>query len=167
MKLDTNALVRSRWLAFGGLLLLAVAQQACLSHSLARDGAKDQFAQKYTCPDSHLAVRSVNLSAPDFFDRGTPPADVAADRERLAMWNASVDQQLEIFDGLTAVDVTGCGAHVDYLCWLEQHPSDNTLNQVCPDIDLSGPPPPKLTFLGFAPRAEAWSVLPGQLAAHP
>jgi hypothetical protein len=66
-------------------LLCLLAASGCQS---LEDGAKDDFVQKFTCPKGRVEVRPrPDLSSYDLTHKDRkPPADVAADPERLALW---------------------------------------------------------------------------------
>ena len=56
------------------------------------------------------------MPLPDLVE-SKPPAEVAADAGRLAVWNQTVNKELARYEHLTAVDVAGCGSHGTYFCW--------------------------------------------------
>ncbi len=84
------------------------------------DGSKEEFARSFTCPldrvESH--ARS-DLHAADFESksRKTPPKDIAADPERLKIWEADRKRATDFDDSRDQiVEVRGCGHEVLYAC---------------------------------------------------
>jgi hypothetical protein len=64
--------------------------------------AKYHFSEDHSCPESRLAVRSITTSP-------VPPASIASDPERLAMWTSS-----ERSKPVTYIIVSGCGSEEGY-----------------------------------------------------
>jgi len=75
------------------------------------------FGRVHSCPDDRLQVRHAHVWLSDLVESKQPPAEVAADAGRLAVWNRAVNQDLGHFDRLTAVHVAGCGSQAIYFCW--------------------------------------------------
>jgi hypothetical protein len=97
---------------------------AMLSHvgcqSLA-DGAKSDFATAYACPANRVEVKArPDLHPSDFKPKRkpkTPPADVAADPERLKMWQAEQDRFMSYDDTYHSMyEANGCGHQALYEC---------------------------------------------------
>jgi hypothetical protein len=73
----------------------------------------------------------------DLVESKQPPAEVAADAERLAVWHQTVDRELARYEHLTAVDVSGCGSHANYFCWYGHRIHRD---HECIPVDLDEPP---------------------------
>ena len=80
------------------------------------DEAVLRFGSENSCPADRLQVKHVEVPLPDLVE-SKPPAEVAADAGRLAVWNEAVNKELARYEHLTAVDVAGCGSHATYFCW--------------------------------------------------
>jgi hypothetical protein len=99
------------------ILLAVLSPIAC---SLA-NGAKSDFSAAYTCPADRVEVRARPDLHPSDFKRKTrpktPPGEVAADPERLRMWQAEQDRLRNYDDNYHSVyEVSGCGHVVLYEC---------------------------------------------------
>lgn len=103
-------------------VLLAVA--ALLAACTGREGAaRDLFEQTWTCPADRIEARRVEgLTLADLRPPAheTPPAEVAADAARLALWR---EQQQEaqasrrrLDERYHVYDVSGCGHQARYAC---------------------------------------------------
>jgi len=103
-------------LAFASTIAL-VALAGCQSLS---DGAKETFSQENTCPADRVEVRERPELKASSFTTGTsqPPADIAADPERLKMWQKEQRERLERNDnnGHKYAQARGCGKTVLYDC---------------------------------------------------
>lgn len=75
------------------------------------------FGRVHSCPDDRLEVRHAQVRLADLVESKQPPAEVAADAGRLAVWNQVAARDLAQYDRLTAVHVAGCGSHAIYFCW--------------------------------------------------
>ncbi len=110
-------------------LACALGLGACASLG---DGAAAQFSQRYTCPETHMrVVRRSDLDAAAVVrlwhaetgtKPATPPADVAADPARLALWEQQRAQALDSLAAGDAFEISGCGHHELTVC---MHPSVN------------------------------------------
>ena len=102
------------------------------------DEAVRSFGREHSCPADRLQVKHAEVRLPDLVEPKQPPAEVAADAGRLAVWNQTVNQELASYDRLTAVDVAGCGGHAAYFCWYGHriHPDHE-----CIPVDLDDPHP--------------------------
>ena len=102
------------------------------------DEAVGMFQHQYSCPVDRLQVRHAEVRLADLVEPKKPPAEVAADAGRLAVWNQNVEKELASYDHLTAIDVTGCGNHGTYFCWY-----GHLLHRdhECTPIDLDVPEP--------------------------
>lgn len=107
------------------------------------DEAVSRFEHAYSCPANRLQVRHAEVRLPDLVESKQPPAEIAADAGRLAVWKQTVDQDLASYDHLTAVDVTGCGSHGTYFCWYGHriHRAHE-----CFPVDLDDPHPDFVTL---------------------
>jgi len=102
------------------LLILAVAScgSGCAHAPDALfDEAVRRFGSQQSCPTDRLHVKHAEVPLPDLVESKQPPAEVAADADRLAVWNQTVNKELARYEHLTAVDVAGCGSHATYFCW--------------------------------------------------
>jgi hypothetical protein len=99
-------------------LLLAGALAIVGCQSLT-DGARDDFSHKFSCPKDQVEARTRKdikahtLSA--FADR-KPPADVAADSKRLAVWQADQQKTVDREDTEDVVEARGCSHSQLYTC---------------------------------------------------
>jgi hypothetical protein len=97
------------------LVCVLVAAAACKSLTT---GARDTFAESYTCPPSRVVVTErPDIAAHTLRPQPAPPDGVANDPDRLAYWreeqaeaNAHADGAYDVFE------VDGCGARVVYAC---------------------------------------------------
>ena len=87
-------------------------------------GAAQYFVRSQTCPRDRVAVVERPDLPPHVVLRGAdapPPADIAADPGRLALWNKQqADRNADIDDVAKTYRVTGCQQATTYICW---HPS--------------------------------------------
>ncbi len=103
-------------LAFSALPVL-LAMAGCTS---LEQGAKEHFAQEFSCPMERIEVRKRDDLQPSEVSLGgqaKPPAEVAKDPERLAVWKK--DQQKyadDMNDRMTVFELRGCGHRVLYSC---------------------------------------------------
>jgi hypothetical protein len=110
------------------LLPIALLHVACASLS---GQAAETFSRLKGCPRTGVTVterRNFRMSElyASFCRRAfacprTPPADVAADPERLEVWKANHDKQVvayasSLVEGMTIYEVTGCGARATFAC---------------------------------------------------
>jgi hypothetical protein len=102
-----------------------------------------------------MAVKIVPLAWDEVFVRPAPPAELAGDVERLAVWKHHVQEDVETFLELRYVNITGCGTNRGYLCWESQTGDeggwimDCTMSDAAPD-EVSGK---------FKLKPRAWSSL--------
>ncbi len=126
------------------LLVLAVATcgTGCVAAPEAPDALFDEavrsFGREHSCPANRLQVKHAEVRLPDLVEPKQPPAEVAADAGRLAVWNQTVNQELASYDRLTAVDVAGCGGHATYFCWYGHRIHRD---HECIPVDLDDPHP--------------------------
>lgn len=123
---------RSTWVP----LLLCLATVGCTFTS---DMARDQFSRRFSCPDERLGLKSVPVRPEELLDPGEPPADVAADAGRLAVWQANRIGDMQFYEHLSAIEVRGCGHRVTYLCWDERNAAHETIDTFCEPVDLNSP----------------------------
>jgi hypothetical protein len=100
------------------ITITVASQVAC--HSLA-DGAKSDFSTTYTCPANRVEVRPrPDLHPSDFKPKArpkTPPSEIAADPERLRMWQAEQDRSRNYDDTYHSIyEASGCGHRALYEC---------------------------------------------------
>jgi hypothetical protein len=83
------------------------------------DGARSQFASDNSCPaDRVTASLRPDIPAHALRRREAPPPEVAADRERLAYFNAQqakLDQEIDD-EGYEVFEVHGCGQRSRLAC---------------------------------------------------
>jgi hypothetical protein len=127
-------------------LLLVLAVATCGTGCVAAPDAPDKifdeavssFGREYSCPANRLQVKHAEVPLADLVESKQPPAEVAADAGRLAVWKQTVDQDLASYQRLTAVDVTGCGSHATYFCWYGRRIHRD---HECIPVDLDDPHP--------------------------
>ena len=92
-------------------------------------GAREEFAKKYSCPESRVAVKArEDLKYGDLIlgtsTTKTPPDEVKRDPERLAKWEADQrkenQESRENLNRLSVYEVTGCDHRAFLGC---AHPS--------------------------------------------
>ena len=110
------------------------------------------FQHENSCPANRLNVKQVKVPLADLVEPRQPPKEIAADAERLAVWNQTIKEELARYDRLTAVDISGCGSHADYFCW-EKHVLHD--NYGCIPMDPNRPLF-DFTTLPLKPSAEQW-----------
>ena len=113
------------------------------------DEAIRRFELEHSCPADRLQVKHVEVPLPDLVET-KPPAEVAADAGRLAVWNETVNQELARYEHLTAVDVAGCGTHATSFCWYGHriHRDHECIPVDLDDLDF--------TMLTLKPSAGQW-----------
>lgn len=111
-----------------------------------------RFQHENSCPANRLNVKQVKVPLADFVEPRQPPKEIAADAERLAVWNQTNKEELARYDRLTAVDISGCGHQADYFCW-EKHVLHD--NYGCIPMDPSRPLF-DFTTLPLKPSADPW-----------
>ena len=116
--------MRDRQTASAALvLLLGMGVTGC--KSLAK-GATEEFAADFTCPADRVEVRPRTDIQPNDLRRQkppAPPADVAADPERLALFLEQQKKKADAANRLCEVfEARGCGNQVLYCC---RHASQN------------------------------------------
>lgn len=133
------------------LLLLIVATSGTGCAAELADGAIGIFRQQHSCPADRQQVKYARVRLQDIIDPDKPPAEIAADPGRLAVWNQSLDRRIGELIDFTAVDVTGCGAHILYFCWNE----NPRYQPFCAPVDLDVPHPRFASF-SLKPSAGQW-----------
>jgi hypothetical protein len=124
------------------VLLLPLSAAACAS---LEDGARDHFVKALSCPADRVQVKArPDLGYGDLLPAlrtGEPPAEVAADPERLELWQeqqaiaqatrrANADAAYDVFE------VSGCGRTVRLGC---RHPQDTRGRTTLSDVVCSSP----------------------------
>ena len=100
------------------LAIVLLATASLIGCKSKETGAREAFSKELTCPEDSVEVRErpdVKLS----MLRGTtkPPADVAADPGRLAMWNAEQEKSQKNADGLCEMfEARGCNQQTLMCC---------------------------------------------------
>lgn len=90
---------------------------------------REEFSQKYSCPSDSIARKDrPDVHAEQFETPATPPADIAADPARLAVWRANQPKPW----GVEFFELTGCGHHVLWGCRLPGRASSAGVHAFCP-----------------------------------
>lgn len=90
---------------------------------------RDEFSEKYSCPsDAIVSKDRPDVHAAQFETPATPPADVAADPARLAVWQKNQPQPWDV----DFFELTGCGHHVLWGCRLPSSRSSAGVHAFCP-----------------------------------
>lgn len=118
--------LRSLWIALPGVL-------ACAGCGTSRaTGARAQFAQDQSCPKDRITVGARPLLAAD----SEPPAAIAADPQRLAMWRAKDAERHRNEESKTYYLATGCGQSRIYDCYYCVEMPDETDCGMAPNCDV-------------------------------
>jgi hypothetical protein len=82
------------------------------------DGSKDEFSKQFTCPINRIDSKErPDLHWSDLETASKPPKDIAADPDRLRMWQEKNAQSKAYEDSnYTILELTGCGKHLLYGC---------------------------------------------------
>lgn len=80
--------------------------------------AKESFGRRFTCPEDRItATPRTDLKAVDLaFRPEVPPATVAADPARLALWQKEQAATASEYDGDAVLQARGCNAEILYIC---------------------------------------------------
>lgn len=97
------------------VIAAAAFQGACWSDT---EWAREKFASRNTCPEERVtATLRKDLKAVDLAFRAEPPPPaVAADPERLKLWNEKQARAAAEWDGKRVVQVRGCGREEFAIC---------------------------------------------------
>src|ERR1017187_3602534 len=121
------------------VLLSALTQTACgTTTKFLTDVAGDKFSVERSCPKAGLSIKQVSFEPQDLFSP-RPPADVALDPARLAVWKLNKSVQIASYQNLIAVDVTGCGLHSTYFCYRTDDGRGHNNNYLCSVVNLTDP----------------------------
>src|SRR3954453_7786758 len=90
------------------------------------DGAKGEFSREYVCPPDRIEARArPELKPSQFSGPSAPPKDVAADPDRLDLWQAERAKLAANIDAWgQIVEARGCDVHVFYSCGHPTRSSD-------------------------------------------
>jgi hypothetical protein len=105
----------TRAVAFALMLTASVLATGCSYESV----AKETFSNERSCPLAGITAKAhPEISAHDLTTaKAVPPAYVAADPARLAVWQANEDKSKKATDSLrTVVEVAGCNEKAYYTC---------------------------------------------------
>jgi hypothetical protein len=94
-----------------------------------RGETREAFSRQYSCPMASITIKDrQDVQAAQFEKPASPPADVAGDPARLAVWKANQPQpwSVEFFE------LTGCGRHVLWGCRLPSRSSSAGVHAFCP-----------------------------------
>jgi hypothetical protein len=129
------------------LLVLGFSQLGCgIGRALLSDLARNRFSQQQSCPEDRLTMNAVPVRPQDLLTTSTPPPAVAADPDRLAVWQAGVNEAARNYRDLTLIHVSGCAVDRTYLCWAQRAPYGDELDHLCNEVDLSDASPRLGTF---------------------
>jgi len=100
------------------LVLGAVAVVLLSGCKSKEQGVREHFAKDFTCPEKRIEVRERTDLKPSNWSKETPPpAEIAADPERLKMWQAKRDEQRGYEDSSdTIFEARGCDHQKLYAC---------------------------------------------------
>jgi hypothetical protein len=100
----------------GVTLLVVLAAPASLGCQSLEDGAKDEFVSRFSCPKSGIELRArpeIDAYTLIFGKRSAPPAEVAQDPARLAIWQKKQDDSHASWNASeTVFELRGCGHEV-------------------------------------------------------
>ena len=122
-----------RW----ALLPLLLFPAACAT--LVPDYAIEKFSRVESCPTERITMKKFVLDPQTALVPRDPPAGVAADPARLAVWRSNVRDDAAWYRNLMAIDLWGCSVHRQYICWDEWDAEAETITEHCHDVDLSDP----------------------------
>jgi hypothetical protein len=116
--------------------LAAVVAPLALAGCISSTHAMQSFSADQSCPQNASTFQRTAVVGADLAPAASAPADIAADAERLAVWQRNHDPARFVasYDQLTAFKVTGCGIATDYLCWNESVGDETPAT--CEAIDL-------------------------------
>lgn len=104
-----------------GVVLVVLAAGGCKGLDA---GARATFSQEYTCPEDRISTterKDFDAAAATFGPIPAPPAEVAGDAARLALWKDGRAAERAAFNALGVVfEVRGCEHEALYLC---SHPN--------------------------------------------
>ena len=121
-------------------LMAPLAMAGCKS---SETGARETFAREFSCPEDRVEVRArKDLSFGDFMPgkKQEPPAEVKADPDRLAKWNADRKKGRSGFDNFDMVEAKGCGHEQIYGC---KHPAADRGGIKTSEVACVKPPSPR------------------------
>ncbi len=100
-----------------GVVLVLLAAGGCKGLEA---GAKATFSREYTCPEDQVTATEradFDAAAATFGPIPAPPAEVAGDAARLALWQDGRAKERGAFNALGVVfEVRGCEHEALYLC---------------------------------------------------
>ena len=107
--------------------------------------ARERFSDAVSCPTSKVEVRELEgVSAHevrekyDTTPKPTPPPEVAADPERLEVWEKKQAKlradRTEPGFGSDVFEATGCGETITYECWRKKKSVNGQSSVDCTDI---------------------------------
>jgi hypothetical protein len=100
------------------LSIMLLAASTLIGCKSKESGAREAFSKEFTCPADRVEVRErpdVKMSM--LRETSKPPADVAADPGRLAMWNAEQEKSRTNADGLCEMfEARGCNQQTLMCC---------------------------------------------------
>jgi hypothetical protein len=102
-----------------------------------QQGAREYFSRTHSCPVEQVQAKArSDVKHSDFSSWPTPPADVAADPNRRAVWEKNLQEQKDGLDRQSSVfEVSGCGRSVYLAC---KRRSGNAAQVVCSEGPISG-----------------------------
>jgi hypothetical protein len=123
------------WLLFFGLL------GAC---GTLEGTARTKFAESKSCPEDRITIRETQVPVGE--PPRPPPADVAADPARLAVWNETQQRNAEETPVRTVYVAEGCGTLQRYTCWRPRRNSSHGLQ--CAELAAGETPPVRVNVFG-------------------
>lgn len=114
---------------------LAVVLAGCGKAQL--KAVREEFSRSKSCPVEQVEARArTDLKESDFTSWPKPPADIAGDSARRAVWEKNLQEQKDGLDRQSNVyEAKGCGQHVVLAC---KQRKNNALAVTCAE----GKPPP-------------------------
>jgi hypothetical protein len=122
--------MQKRWVAM--MLVLA----ACKSGAM--DSAKEKFSQKYSCPEDSVEARVREDVTPTQLHnkkKDVPPAEVAADPKRLALWQKQQSDREARDDNDHVVEARGCRHQEIYSCGYASQHANTSSPWLCMQYD--------------------------------
>jgi hypothetical protein len=107
---------RTQCVAVAGAAVVCLAAAGCWSPS---DEVREDFSRELSCPKGSIQVRTrADVDAYDLtHDSRKPPADVAANPQRLAVWQSNQERDREYSRSHYGVlEAKGCGSESLYEC---------------------------------------------------
>jgi hypothetical protein len=122
--------------SLAALVAFAAASLGCQSLD---DGAKDNFSNQFSCPKAGVELRprpEIDAYELIFGKPSKPPADVARDPARMAMWQKKQDDSHATWNATeTVFELRGCGHQTLYTCTRAGKSGGHSGSVMCSDRD--------------------------------